>query len=34
VDAAPAVVEGLKDHEVGREVGNVRNDSPDLIRPV
>ena len=34
VDAAPAVVEGLTDHEVGREVGNVRNDSPDLIRPV
>ncbi|MDJ1115293.1 SOS response-associated peptidase [Microbacterium dauci] len=34
VDAAPAVVERLTDHEVGREVGNVRNDAPDLIRPV
>ena len=34
IDAAPAVAETLDDHEVSKAVGNVRNDSPDLIDPV
>ncbi|MFS0867558.1 SOS response-associated peptidase [Microbacterium sp. 179-B 1A2 NHS] len=34
VDAAPEVVSGLTDHRVSPAVGNVRNDSPDLIAPV
>ncbi|PZU46239.1 MAG: hypothetical protein DI566_08845 [Microbacterium sp.] len=34
VDAAPAIVDGLAMREVGREVGNVRNNGPELIEPV
>jgi putative SOS response-associated peptidase YedK len=34
IDAAPAVAETLDDHVVSKAVGNVRNDSPDLIEPV
>ncbi len=34
VDAAPAVVASLDDHVVSKAVGNVRNDSPELIEPV
>lgn len=34
VDAAPAIVDGLSMREVGREVGNVRNNGPELIDPV
>lgn len=34
IDAAPAVAETLESWTVGREVGNVRNDSPALIEPV
>lgn len=34
IDAAPAIVDGLSMREVGREVGNVRNNGPELIEPV
>lgn len=34
IDAAPAVAARLDEHEVSRAVGNVRNNSPDLILPV
>ena len=34
IDAAPAIVDGLAMREVGREVGNVRNNGPELIEPV
>ena len=34
IDAAPEIVDGLVMREVGREVGNVRNDGPELIAPV
>ncbi|WP_405372810.1 MULTISPECIES: SOS response-associated peptidase [unclassified Microbacterium] len=34
IDAAPDVVETLTDHVVSSAVGNVRNDSPDLIAAV
>lgn len=34
IDAAPDVAETLDDHVVSAAVGNVRNDSPDLIEPV
>ena len=34
VDAAPQVVAGLTDHVVSSAVGNVRNDSPELIQPL
>ncbi|WP_194398287.1 SOS response-associated peptidase [Microbacterium atlanticum] len=34
IDAAPALAETLDDHEVSKAVGNVRNDSPELIAPV
>lgn len=34
VDAAPRVAASLRAHAVGKEVGNVRNDSPALIEPV
>ncbi|MBN9177364.1 MAG: SOS response-associated peptidase [Microbacterium sp.] len=33
VDAAPALVDGLSMREVGPEVGNVRNNGPELIAP-
>ncbi|GAA1847064.1 SOS response-associated peptidase [Microbacterium koreense] len=33
VDAAPRVAETLDEHVVSRAVGNVRNDSPELIEP-
>lgn len=34
IDAAPQIVDGLSMREVGREVGNVRNNGPELIAPV
>ncbi len=34
IDAAPAVADRLDDHEVSRAVGNVRNNSAELIDPV
>lgn len=34
IDAAPALADTLDDHEVSTAVGNVRNDSPELIEPV
>lgn len=34
IEAAPEVVDGLLMREVGREVGNVRNNGPELIAPV
>jgi putative SOS response-associated peptidase YedK len=34
IDAAPAVADTLDDHVVSKAVGNVRNDSPELIQPV
>lgn len=34
IDAAPALADTLDDHEVSKAVGNVRNDSPELIEPV
>lgn len=34
IDAAPAVAETLEDHVVSKAVGNVRNNSPELIEPV
>ena len=33
IDAAPQLVDGLSMREVGREVGNVRNNGPELIAP-
>jgi putative SOS response-associated peptidase YedK len=33
IDAAPDVAATLEDHVVSKAVGNVRNDSPDLIAP-
>lgn len=33
IDAAPALAETLDDHVVTRAVGNVRNNSPELIEP-
>jgi len=34
IDAAPALADTLTDHEVSQAVGNVRNNSPELIEPV
>lgn len=34
IDAAPALADTLDDHEVSTAVGNVRNNSPELIEPV
>jgi len=34
IDAAPSLAEALEDHPVSKAVGNVRNDSPELIEPV
>ncbi|MFG6502261.1 SOS response-associated peptidase [Microbacterium sp. P05] len=34
IDAAPDVAETLDNHVVSKAVGNVRNDSPELIEPV
>ncbi|MDR7186196.1 putative SOS response-associated peptidase YedK [Microbacterium trichothecenolyticum] len=34
IDAAPALADTLDDHEVSKDVGNVRNNSPELIEPV
>ncbi|TDN92808.1 SOS response-associated peptidase [Microbacterium sp. BK668] len=34
IDAAPAIADQLDDHVVSKAVGNVRNDSPELIEPV
>lgn len=34
IDAAPALADALDDHTVSKAVGNVRNDSPELIEPV
>jgi putative SOS response-associated peptidase YedK len=33
IDAAPALADTLDDHVVSRAVGNVRNNSPQLIEP-
>lgn len=33
IDAAPEVAETLDDHVVGKAVGNVRNNGPELIEP-
>ncbi|KRB37716.1 SOS response-associated peptidase [Microbacterium sp. Root180] len=33
IDAAPALADTLDDHVVSRAVGNVRNNSPELIEP-
>ncbi|KQZ84154.1 hypothetical protein ASD56_09085 [Microbacterium sp. Root166] len=33
IDAAPALADTLADHVVSKAVGNVRNNSPDLIEP-
>src|SRR5687768_1305057 len=33
IDAAPALADTLDNHPVSKAVGNVRNDSPDLIEP-
>lgn len=33
IDAAPELVDGLSMREVGRDVGNVRNNGPELIAP-
>jgi putative SOS response-associated peptidase YedK len=33
IDAAPSLAETLDDHVVSRAVGNVRNNSPELIEP-
>ncbi|MET0811509.1 MAG: SOS response-associated peptidase [Microbacterium sp.] len=33
IDAAPLVAETLDDHVVSKAVGNVRNNSPELIEP-
>jgi putative SOS response-associated peptidase YedK len=34
IDAAPALADTLENHVVSKAVGNVRNDSPDLIERV
>lgn len=34
IDAAPEIVDSLSMREVGREVGNVRNNSPELIAAI
>lgn len=34
IDAAPDVAATLDDHEVSKAVGNVRNNSPELIDPI
>src|SRR6478735_2639469 len=34
IDAAPAIADTLDDHVVSKDVGNVRNNSPELIEPV
>ncbi|HEY9310001.1 MAG TPA: SOS response-associated peptidase [Microbacterium sp.] len=34
IDAAPALADSLEDHEVSKAVGNVRNNSPELVEPV
>jgi len=34
IDAAPALADMLEDHEVSKAVGNVRNNSPELVEPV
>lgn len=34
IDAAPEIVDSLSMREVGREVGNVRHNGPELIEPV
>ncbi|MEU1970504.1 SOS response-associated peptidase [Microbacterium sp. NPDC019599] len=34
IDAAPAIADELENHVVGKAVGNVRNNSPELIEPV
>ncbi|WP_375384220.1 SOS response-associated peptidase [uncultured Microbacterium sp.] len=34
IDAAPALADTLDDHVVGKAVGNVRNNGPELIEPV
>jgi putative SOS response-associated peptidase YedK len=34
IDAAPAIADTLDNHVVGKAVGNVRNNSPELIEPV
>ncbi len=34
IDAAPALADTLDDHVVSKAVGNVRNNSPELIEPV
>ncbi len=34
IDAAPAVADTLDNHIVGKAVGNVRNNSPELIEPI
>ncbi len=34
IDAAPEIADGLDDYVVSKAVGNVRNDSPELIEPV
>ena len=33
IDAAPAIADTLDNHVVGKAVGNVRNNSPELIEP-
>jgi putative SOS response-associated peptidase YedK len=33
IDAAPALADSLEDHTVSKAVGNVRNNSPELIEP-
>jgi len=33
IDAAPAIADALDNHVVGKAVGNVRNNSPELIEP-
>ncbi|ANP72184.1 hypothetical protein [Cryobacterium arcticum] len=34
LDAAPVLAETLDDHVVSRAVGDVPNNSPELIKPV
>ena len=33
IDAAPTLADTLDDHAVSKAVGNVRNNSPELIEP-
>ena len=33
IDAAPALADTLENHVVSKAVGNVRNNSPELIEP-